>query len=226
MRYDSVIQGTFLSRPNRFIAVVDILGREERVHVKNTGRCRELLIPGVCVFLEKSRNPARKTAYSLIAVQKGDRLINMDSQAPNAAAWEYLLSGMSWIKPDLVQREKTYKDSRFDLYYEQAGKKGFIEVKGVTLEEDGVVLFPDAPTLRGLKHIKELENAACQGYEAEIWFIIQMENVRYFTPNIRMQPEFGQALKDAKGNGVKIHALWCHVTEDSMEVAGEVPVIL
>lgn len=226
MKYESMIKGTFLARPNRFIAKVMAEGREVIAHVKNTGRCRELLIPGVSVYLQKNNNPARKTAYSLIAVQKGERLVNMDSQAPNVVAYEYAKSGKLIGEPEVLKREKTYRDSRFDLYYEAAGKKGFIEVKGVTLENDDIARFPDAPTTRGLKHVYELAEAVKDGYEAGIIFIVQMENIRYFTPNVEAQPEFAQALKDVSGRGVFIRAFTCRVTEDSLDILEEIPVVL
>lgn len=226
MKYGTIIEGVFLERPNRFIARVMAEGREVTAHVKNTGRCRELLIPGVCVYLEKNDNPLRKTAYSLIAVKKGERLVNMDSQAPNTVAWEYIYQGHLIPDVTLLKREQCYGQSRFDLYYETCGKKGFIEVKGVTLENQGVALFPDAPTKRGEKHVYELEKAVLDGYEAGIIFIVQMEGIRYFTPNIQTHPQFAHALCKVRENGVFIRAFECHVGIDTLEISREIPVII
>ncbi len=226
MKYDAITEGVFLERPNRFIAKILVDGRQEMAHVKNTGRCRELLIPGVCVYLEKNNNLKRKTAFSLIAVQKGERLINMDSQAPNVVAEEYIKAGHVVEGLTHLKKEYKYKDSRFDFYYEAGQRKGFIEVKGVTLEENGIVLFPDAPTLRGVKHLHELSQAVSSGYEAGVLFVVQMENVRYFTPNVRTHPEFAQALIYARDHGVFVRALWCRVGKDTLEIAGDVPVVL
>ncbi len=226
MKYESMIKGIFLARPNRFVAAVMAEGREVIAHVKNTGRCRELLIPGVCVYLQKNDNPARKTAYSLIAVEKGGCLVNMDSQAPNRVAYEYIKGGNIIEGLTLLERERTYGGSRFDLYYETPVKKGFIEIKGVTLENEGVARFPDAPTQRGLKHVYELIKAASEGYEAGIIFVVQMENVRYFTPNTKAQPEFVSALAKAQKQGVFIRAFKCRVARDSLEIGGEIPVVL
>ena len=178
MRYENITEGIFLKRPNRFIAHVEIDKRVEVCHVKNTGRCRELLVPGTPVFLEKSSNPNRKTQYDLIAVKKGNRLINMDSQIPNKVVEEWLLKGNLFGEGAVVKREVTYGNSRFDLYIETPDKKCFMEIKGVTLEEDGVVRFPDAPTQRGVKHVKELCRCIEDGYQAYIMFVIQMEDVR------------------------------------------------
>ena len=198
-------------------------GTEHTVHVKNTGRCKELLVPGCTVFLEKSDNPNRKTLYDLIAVIKGDRVINMDSQAPNTVFRQ-------WIKKQLpnatVKREITYKDSRFDCYIETETDKIFVEVKGVTLEENGYVRFPDAPTERGIKHINGLMDAVNNGYKAAVFFVIQMEDVISFSPNYDTQPRFGQALKNAEAAGVKILAYSCKVTPDSLEIDKPVPVTL
>lgn len=223
MKYSNIVSGSFVSRPNRFIAKVNIDGTEHTVHVKNTGRCKELLVPGCTVFLEKSDNPNRKTIYDLVAVVKGHRIINMDSQAPNAVF-------ARWVKdkcPDaVVKREKTYKDSRFDCYIETEKDKIFVEVKGVTLEEDNCVRFPDAPTERGIKHIKGLVDAVQNGYRAAVFFVIQMEDVLSFSPNYDTQPRFGQALKEAQSAGVQILAYSCKVTADSLEIDKPVPVIL
>ena len=223
MKYSNIVSGSFVSRPNRFIAKVNIDGTEHTVHVKNTGRCKELLVPGCTVFLEKSDNPNRKTIYDLVAVVKGHRIINMDSQAPNNVF-------ARWVKdkcPDaVVKREKTYKDSRFDCYIETDKDKIFVEVKGVTLEEDNCVRFPDAPTERGIKHIKGLVDAVQNGYRAAVFFVIQMEGVLSFSPNYDTQPRFCQALKEAQSAGVQILAYSCKVTADSLEIDKPVPVIL
>lgn len=226
MKYAQVEQGVFLRRPNRFVAHVEIKGKEEICHVKNTGRCRELLVPGAAVFLEKSSNPNRKTKYDLIAVQKGERLINMDSQVPNQAVYEWLEKGELFGEGALVKREVTYGNSRFDLYIQQGERKIFMEVKGVTLEENGVVRFPDAPTERGVKHIKELCRCIEDGYEAYIMFVIQMENVKYFRPNDATHPEFGQALREAEQAGVKILAYDCIVRKDLINLSKPVRVLL
>ena len=225
MNYERIIQGIFRSRPNRFIAYVEIDGKAEVCHVKNTGRCRELLIPGATVYLQKAENPQRKTAYDLIAVKKGSRLINMDSQIPNAVFREWAENG--GIKDlSLIKGEQKFGNSRLDFYIETKFKKIFAEVKGVTLEKDGVVMFPDAPTERGIKHINELISCQSQGYEPWIVFIIQMSGVKYFTPNYETHADFGKALKIAKEKGVKILALECGVTENSIVATVEIPVEL
>lgn len=226
MKYENIKEAIFIERPNRFIANVCIDGNEEKVHVKNTGRCRELLLKGCRVFLEESKNSARKTKYSLVAVYKGERLINMDSQIPNYVAEEALKKGI--IKeigiPDFVKREVKYSQSRFDIYYEKDGRKGFIEVKGVTLEKNGEVLFPDAPTERGTKHIKELIKAKKEGYEAAVLFVIQMKDVSFFAPNAETDKDFSQALKNAKEEGVNILAYDCDVKEDEIVLKDKVEV--
>ena len=224
MRYHNIEEGVFLKRPNRFIAVVKLKGEEVVCHVKNTGRCRELLVPGAPVFLEKSDNPNRKTQYDLIAVQKGNRLINMDSQIPNKVVEEWLLQGNLFGKDARVKREVSYGNSRFDLYIETEERKIFMEVKGVTLEENGVVRFPDAPTQRGVKHIKELCKCMKDGYEAYIMFVIQMEDVLYFEPNYATHPEFGNALSEAEKAGVHILAYICQVRKDLINLAKPVRV--
>lgn len=182
MRYDNIHKGKFLSRPNRFIANVEIDGKAEVCHVKNTGRCKELLIEGCTVWLEHSDSESRKTAFDLVAVEKGDRLINMDSQAPNKAVGEWLREKMPFGEGFSVYPEKKYGNSRFDFYLESQDRKIFMEVKGCTLEKDGVVLFPDAPTLRGVKHIEELSHCLDEGYESYIMILVQMSDVKYFTP--------------------------------------------
>lgn len=228
MQYkNDIIEATFLQRPNRFIAHVLIDGKEEIVHVKNTGRCREILQAGVKVYLEQASNPNRKTKYSLISAYKGDRLINIDSQIPNAiiekAVKDGKITGID--KTTFVKREVTYGKSRFDLYYETEESKGFIEVKGATLEIDGMITFPDAPTERGTKHVLEMIDAVKAGYEGSIVFLVQMKGVDYFTPNKKMDPDFSKALKKANKAGVRVLAYDCIVSEDSIEINEEVPVI-
>ena len=226
MKYERIYEGTFLERPNRFIAYIDIDGKKETVHVKNTGRCAELLIPGTKVYVQKAENPERKTKWDLIAVLKKDRLINMDSQVPNAAAKEWIEGGGLFREPALIRREYTYGKSRIDLYAEAENKKILIEVKGVTLEEDGVVRFPDAPSDRAVKHVEELAGAVKEGYECYVLFVVQMEGVKFFTPNRDTHPAFCEALKEAEKAGVKVMAVDCHVEKDKIEVKGQVPVIL
>lgn len=225
MHYTNMTPGTFLSRPNRFIAHIEIDGEVEVCHVKNTGRCRELLPPGAQVWCQRADVPTRKTKYDLITVQKGDRLINMDSQAPNLAAKEWLASGGLGQIFDL-RSETTHGDSRFDLSFIKDGKQCFLEVKGVTLETDGVCAFPDAPTTRGVKHLQGLTQAVKDGYGAYVLFVIQMSDVAYLHPNDRTDPAFGEALRQAAQNGVTILAMDCRVTEDSMTIQAPVPVLL
>ena len=226
MKYKNTVRGIFKDRPNRFIAHIQVDGKLETVHVKNTGRCRELLVPDAEVILEESDNPARKTKYDLICVNKKGRWINMDSQAPNRAAEEWTAAGNLFPEEVTVQREKTYGNSRFDLYVESPERKAFIEVKGVTLEEKNIVRFPDAPTIRGVKHLEELIRASEDGYEAYLLLVIQMKDVRYFEPNWETHPEFGETLEKAAAAGVHILAFDCRVTEDSMEICDPVPVHL
>ena len=216
MVYSNISKAEFISRPNRFIAHIKIDGKEEIAHVKNTGRCKELLTPNATVFVQKSDNPNRKTKYDLIAVLKGERLINMDSQIPNKVFGEWVQSSGFFGNLTLVKAEKTFGSSRFDYYLETENNKIFVEVKGVTLEENGVVLFPDAPTERGVKHINELCHCIDAGYKAYIFFIIQMDDVKYFTPNRKTLPQFADALKAAKEKGVGIYALSCKVSENSL----------
>lgn len=223
MRYETMVEATFLSRPNRFLAKVLVNGEETVCHVKNTGRCKELLIPGCRVWLKKEDSPGRKTPYSLITVDKGGNLVNMDSQAPNRVACEWLAQT---VKPEVLQREKTYGNSRFDLYFEKDGSRCFMEVKGVTLEEYGVALFPDAPTERGVKHIRELIACKEAGYEAYLLFVIQMKGVHLFKPNDQTHPEFGQALREAEKAGVTILAYDCEVTETTLTIETEIPLAL
>ena len=217
MRYCNMCPGVFLSRPNRFIAYVEIGGREEVVHVKNTGRCRELLPSGAKVWCQRSDNPNRKTKYDLITVQKGERLINMDSQAPNIAAGEWLRAG-GLGEIENLKAETVHGDSRFDFSFDLDGRRCFLEVKGVTLENDGVCAFPDAPTERGTKHLRGLAEAAREGYGAFVLFVIQMSDVKYLHPNDGTDPAFGATLREAAQNGVTVLAMDCAVTEDSMEI--------
>lgn len=225
MKYTDMIPGTFLNRPNRFIAHVRIGEQTEVVHVKNTGRCRELLPVGARVWCQKSSNPARKTQYDLIAVQKGERLINMDSQAPNHAAEEWLLSG-GLGEIENLRPETVHGDSRFDFSFYKNGRLCFLEVKGVTLEDEGICAFPDAPTQRGAKHLRGLKEAAREGYGAYVLFVIQMENVAYLYPNDKTDPEFGQALREAAEAGVTILAMDCEIKADEMRIRQSVPVKL
>ena len=226
MQYGQTIEGVFLARPNRFIAHVEVDGETRICHVKNTGRCRELLEDGARVILEKTNNPARKTLYDVIAVYKGDRLINMDSQAPNRVFKEWLEEGHGFPNLTRIQPECRYQNSRFDFYLEADGRPTFVEVKGVTLEENGVVLFPDAPTERGVKHINELIEAVQQGYDAYIFFVVQMEDCDYFTPNRATHPAFADALRRAAQSGVHIRAVNCHVSENTLAIGDYVKVVL
>jgi sugar fermentation stimulation protein A len=225
MRYEHMVPGNFLRRPNRFIAYVELDGEETVCHVKNTGRCRELLIPGTKVWCQHWDKPERKTKYDLITVEKGDRLINMDSQAPNAAAKEWLLAGglgeISQLKP-----EQVWGDSRFDFSFQKDGRLCFLEVKGVTLEHDGICAFPDAPTVRGARHLQELTRLAEEGYGAYVLYVIQMDRVKYLHPNDATDPAFGNALRQAAAAGVQVMAVDCHVTPDSMRIAKAVAVHL
>ena len=217
MHYPNMISGTFLARPNRFIAQIEIDGQVETVHVKNTGRCRELLPVGAEVWCQKSGNPNRKTKYDLITVRKGDRLINMDSQAPNIAAGEWLRNG-GLGKIENLKAESFHGDSRFDFSFTLNGKPCFLEVKGVTLENDGICAFPDAPTERGTKHLKGLTQAAKDGFGAFVLFVIQMADVKYLHPNDATDPDFGAALREAAAAGVNILAMDCGVDIDRMEL--------
>lgn len=226
MKYKNTVRAEFCDRPNRFIAHVKINGVMETVHVKNTGRCRELLVPGYPVILEKSDNPARKTAYDLISVCKEGRWINMDAQAPNEAAAEWIQGGGLFPEEVSVYRERKYGNSRFDIYVESPERKAFIEVKGVTLEENNIVRFPDAPTERGLKHVEELAECMQDGYEAYLLFVIQMKDVRKFQPNWNTHHRFGDALKTAREAGVRILAMDCMIGEDFMRIQDPVEVDL
>lgn len=234
MEYQKILPGVFQARPNRFIAHVEVEGKPEVCHVKNTGRCRELLIPGVTVWLEESANPARKTKYDLIAVEKrradGPLLINLDSQAPNRVFGEWAAAGGLGFVPALLRPETAYGNSRFDYYWEQPQdgtlRRGFWEVKGVTLEEHGTARFPDAPTLRGVKHLEELVSARQAGYQAGVCFVVQMEGMDHVEPNDATHPEFGAALRRAARAGVEVLALECAVEPGRLAVQGRLPVHL
>ena len=252
MKYNQVVPGIFLQRPNRFIAHILINGKEEVCHVKNTGRCRELLIPGCTVYCAVSDNPQRKTKYDLIAVEKcienqivfansgipsqrvkstpeahSTLLVNMDSQAPNAAVKEWLRSGASpFGNINYMKPEYKYGNSRFDFYLECNNRKIFLEVKGVTLEDNGVVLFPDAPTERGVKHVRELIRCLEEGFETYVLFVVQMEHALYFIPNRKTHPQFADALCDAQNAGVHLLAFTCKVTPDEMKIDKELKVRL
>lgn len=234
MKYQKILPGVFLDRPNRFTAHVEVEGKLEVCHVKNTGRCRELLIPGVTVWLEESANPARKTKYDLIAVEKrrpdGPLLINLDSQAPNKVFGEWAAAGGLGFVPTLLRPETTYGSSRFDYYWERSGdgalQRGFWEVKGVTLEENGVARFPDAPTLRGVKHLEELMLARQAGCQAGVCFVVQMAGMDRVEPNDATHPQFGAALRRAARSGVEVLALECAVEPGQLTVRGRLPVRL
>lgn len=226
MTYPNITPARFLSRPNRFVAQVDLDGAETTVHVKNTGRCRELLRPGAPVWLVRSSNPARKAAYDLVTVQKGDRLINLDAQAPNRVFAQWAEAGHFVPGLTLLKAEQKHGDSRFDFYWEAGDRRGFVEVKGVTLEEDGAVFFPDAPTERGVKHLRGLTACLDEGYEAAVCFVIQMSDVTFFSPNDRTHPAFGEALRAAHAAGVRVLALACAVTPDSLTITDPVPLRL
>lgn len=218
MKYENVIPAIFLSRPNRFIAEIEIDGKKELCHVKNTGRCRELLTEGARIFVQKSDNPERKTKFDLIVSQKNGMLINMDSQAPNKVFHEWMNEGNFFKNIKYIKPECKFGNSRFDFYLETDEKKIFAEIKGVTLEENGIAMFPDAPTERGLKHINELTDAVRLGYESYIFFIIQMEKCRFFVPNRKTHPEFADTLKSAGKSGVKVKALSCFVSPDELRI--------
>lgn len=230
MKYKKIVAGRFVARPNRFIARVEVDGAIETVHVKNTGRCRELLVPGCTVYLAKSDNPSRKTKYDLIAVEKlterGVILINMDSQVPNDVAAEWIPRSGLFSDEAVIRREVKWGDSRFDFYIEDGDRRAFLEVKGVTLESGGIASFPDAPTERGIKHIRELISAVGEGYEAYVLFVVQMKGVSCVRPNDATHPEFGEALRQAKSAGVHVLAVDCAVTNDSIAADGLVQVEL
>lgn len=225
MKYGTMLAGRFLARPNRFIAHVEIDGEKQVCHVKNTGRCRELLPVGAEVWCHVADDPKRKTKYDLITVRKGHRLINMDSQAPNAAAREWLAAG-GLGAVDNLRAETIHGDSRFDFSFTKDGRLCFLEVKGVTLEDDGICAFPDAPTERGAKHLRGLTRAVQEGYGAYVLFVIQMSNVKYIHPNDVTDPNFGAALREAAANGVQVLAMECDVTVDTMTIKSPVEVKL
>lgn len=225
MKYGKMVPGKFLTRPNRFIAHVEIEGKQEVCHVKNTGRCRELLPPGAQVWCEVAGNPARKTKFDLITVKKGHRLINMDSQAPNAAVKEWLSAGGLGAVENL-RPETVHGGSRFDFSFTLEGRPCLLEVKGVTLETDGVCAFPDAPTERGARHLRELAQAAREGYGAYVLFVIQMSDVQFLHPNDATDPEFGLALREAATAGVQVMAMDCRVEIDGMTIGKPVEVLL
>ena len=226
MRYANICEGRFELRPNRFIAHVAMEGRTEICHVKNTGRCRELLLPGAVVYLERAGNPLRKTQYDLIAVRKGELLINMDAQAPNKVFGEWAAAGGFLPGVTAIRPEFTWGDSRFDFRLEDGQGPIFVEVKGVTLEESGEARFPDAPTERGAKHLRGLLRAVEEGYRAAVCFVIQMKGPTVFRPNDRTDPAFGQALRQAAAGGVRVLAVDCRVEPDSLSVDSFVPVDL
>ena len=227
MHYSKMVPGIFLARPNRFVAHVEINGEKQVCHVKNTGRCKELLTPNAKVVLEVSPNPARKTAFDLIAVYKGDKLINMDSQSPNKAFGEWALASGFFGAHPKVTAERTYGNSRFDFYIEtENGRRIFVEVKGVTLEHRGLLRFPDAPTARGAKHVKELTEAVREGYEAMVFFVAQMEDCHLFFPNDETDPAFAAALRESARQGVQVYCVNCLVTEDTMRIFEFIPAIL
>ena len=226
MQYNRIHKGKFISRPNRFIAYVELDKRIEVCHVKNTGRLKELLTPGAVVYVEDSENPGRKTKYDLIAVEKGSMLVNMDSQAPNRAVRKWLEAGGLYPKPRRICPEYKYGDSKIDFYIEDESRRALLEVKGVTLEREGVAAFPDAPTERGIKHIRHLIQALKDGYEAYVIFVIQFKPVSCFVPNDLTHPAFGQALREASFAGVNILAYDCRVEPDRMELDKRVEVKL
>ena len=222
MTYDNICRAVFIDRPNRFIANIELDGHPVVCHVKNTGRCRELLVPGACVLVQMSASEQRKTPCDLVAVWKGQRLINMDAQAPNKVFGEWLSSGGLGFMPSVIRPECTHGDSRFDFYFEDGPRRCFAEVKGVTLEADDIVRFPDAPTERGVKHLRGLARCVDEGLEAYAVFIIQMRGVKYFEPNWKTHPQFGAALREAAAAGVRILAYDCDVTENSLSICKQV----
>lgn len=228
MKYQNIYEGVFLDRPNRFIANVLINGKKEKVHVKNTGRCKEILVKGTKIYLEKSNNPNRKTRYSLISAYKKNKLINIDSQVPNQVVFEAIEANeIKELKNvDILKREVTFENSRFDIYFEKNNEKGFVEVKGVTLESNGLSLFPDAPTERGTKHIKEMIKAIEKGYKGYIFFLVQIKGIKKFTPNTIMDKNFSEALIKASKKGVNILAYNSIVKKDSIKIGKEVEILI
>lgn len=226
MIYEKIQSGIFLDRPNRFIAHVELDGKTEICHVKNTGRCRELLVPGTTVYCQEHDDPSRKTRYSLITVDKAGKLINMDSQVPNKVVLEAIRDGKLFKGVERIKPEARFGQSRLDFLLQSQNETMYIEVKGVTLEENGAVFFPDAPTLRGVRHLNELSEAVLLGYGAAVIFVIQMGGIRYFAPNWKTDPDFALALQKAESTGVKVLAFNCNVSSDSIALAGPVPIIL
>lgn len=226
MKYQNIVKGRFISRPNRFIAIAEVDGREVAVHVKNTGRCKELLIPGAEIYLQHFDSQSRKTAYDLISVEKNGRIINMDSQATNRVFFEWACAGHFIGTADLIRPEYKWGSSRFDMYIEKNERRILVELKGVTLEKDSTAYFPDAPTERGIKHLRELSNACAQGFESYICFIVQMSGTAGLRPNYETHPQFGDELRIASDAGVKIMALDCRVGIDSLEINGSIPVVI
>ncbi|MCL2286727.1 MAG: DNA/RNA nuclease SfsA [Firmicutes bacterium] len=224
MIYNNIHKGIFKNRPNRFIAEVEIDGKVEICHVKNTGRCKELLISGATVYANYADNPSRATKYDLIAVDKGDLIINMDSYAPNIAFGEYLQQGKFFENVTLIKPEAKYGASRFDFYVETARSKAFIEVKGVTLEENGIAMFPDAPTERGIKHLNELAACITDGHDAYVVFVVQMKGIKHFTPNYKTHAAFGETLSKVMSMGVNAMAFDCEITAEKMEINNRVPI--
>ncbi len=226
MKYENVIKCTFIRRLNRFVAEISLDGKVHLCHVKNTGRCKELLIEGTTVYVTKNDTSGRKTAYTLIAVCKNRLLINIDSYAPNIVAYEWISNGGLGFIPDLLKREAHFGASRFDLYWEYGEQRGFIEVKGVTLENNRHAMFPDAPTQRGIKHLNELVSAHESNYESAVLFVIQFGSALSFQPNEQTHPEFADALRNAHNKGVKIYCQDCKVTPDSLKISNSVPYVL
>ncbi len=224
MTYENIKEAEFISRPNRFIAEILVEGQQQLCHVKNTGRCRELLIPGTVIYVQQSDSPTRKTKYDLIAVKKGERLINIDSAAPNAAFFQWVKGGGLFHNLSLIKPEQSFGQSRFDFYIEADGKRIFAEIKGVTLEENGIVRFPDAPTERGVKHLNELIRCIEEGFEGYMVFVVQMEGVRFFEPNWETHRLFGETLIKAHKAGVKLVAMDCIITENSMDICSPVEI--
>jgi sugar fermentation stimulation protein A len=228
LKYTNIVEGIFVNRPNRFIANVLIDGNLEKAHVKNTGRCKEILKEGIKVYLEKSNNPNRKTKYSLISAHKGNLLINIDSQVPNNVVANAISSNQvrELQNVDFLKREVSYGNSRFDIYYEKGDDKGFVEVKGVTLEVDGLSMFPDAPTKRGTKHVLELIKTVKEGYKSYIFFLIQIEGIGFFTPNEIMDKDFTKALLLAKKEGVNMLAYNSIITPNQISLGEKVRILI
>ncbi len=226
VKYTNIKKAVFISRPNRFIANIEIDGEHQICHVKNTGRCRELLIPGATIYVKKHNNPNRKTNYSLISVLKGENLINIDSQVPNKAVHKWLIQNNLFEDIEYIKPEYRYNNSRIDFFIKTKTRRILLEVKGVTLEKNGIAMFPDAPTQRGINHINELIKAKNEGYDSYIFFAIQMNASRYFTPNDKTHAEFKDALINAKKAGVKILAYNCHVTKNSISISNKCPIVL